>query len=280
MSNEIVKKESNTICEIEESANILNRLMKLPHYQKIGADQVFAMIMKAKSLNMDMVYALNGGLYCIKGKVGMPAEAMAAMIREKGHSITKDKASTDTCCILHGKRADNGDTWTCKFSIEDAKKAKIFSNVWESYPQAMVYNRAMSFLARQLFPDIIKGAGYTLDELKEIAGNKELQEVEFEEVKQVDEKISTEQVNELVKLLECFDDAFRKNWFELIKKEPLCAQRIEDLPLSEFEKRKNQLVDRIKKLPKKEIVEEKKEVKENLFDVDAIEKDIAEGVLQ
>jgi hypothetical protein len=72
---------------------------------------------------------------------------------------------------LHGRRADNGDTWTCSFSIEDAKKAGIYKNSWEKYQSAMCYNRAMSFLARQLFPDVIKGAGYTPDELHEIAAS-------------------------------------------------------------------------------------------------------------
>lgn len=105
MSNQLTVVEPNTLGEIENTNKLMSALMKLPHYQKMGPDNVFAIVAKAKSLNIDPIYALNGGLFSIKGKIGMPAEAMAAMIREKGHSITKDKASTDTCCILTEKGA-------------------------------------------------------------------------------------------------------------------------------------------------------------------------------
>lgn len=197
--------EKNPVAEIEKTNNVIQALMKLPHYAKMGGDQVFAIVVKAQSLGMDPIYALNGGLYSIKGKIGMPAESMASMIREKGHSITKDKISNEKSCILHGRRADNGDTWTIKFTIEDAKRAGIYGNSWEKYPEAMCYNRAMSFLSRQLFPDIIKGAGYTMEELKEIAksdSSKVMETIETVEVKNEIERVSTDQAIEIAEILE------------------------------------------------------------------------------
>jgi len=199
MSNEVAIRDNDSIKDIENINQVVHSLMKLPHYQKMGIDNIVAIVSKAKSLNIDYIYALNGGLFSLKGKIGMPAETMAAMIREKGHSITKDKASYDTYCILHGKRADNGDTWTVKFTLEDAKRAGIYANVWEKYPGPMCYNRAMSFLARQLFPDVIRGAGYTPDEIREIVRSNGDDLQPSEDVKEV---ITKDQANEIVALLD------------------------------------------------------------------------------
>ena len=159
------------LVEVESTQKMCQALLKTPHYAKMGSEGIFAIISKARSLGMDLIEALNGGLYYVQGKVGMPAESMAALIRQKGHSITKDAKSSNDVCILHGKRGDNGDTWIISFSMEDAKRAGLAKNMYEKYPGTMLYNRAMSFLARQLFPDVIRGAGYTFDELKEIATN-------------------------------------------------------------------------------------------------------------
>jgi len=62
-------------------------------------------------------------------------------------------------CILHGKRADNGDTWTESFSIQEAKSAGLYrqGGPWSKFPKDMLFARALSRLARQLFPDVIKG---------------------------------------------------------------------------------------------------------------------------
>jgi hypothetical protein len=71
--------------------------------------------------------------------------------------------------ILHGKRADNGDSWTCTFTRQDAERAGLWNGpIWKKYPGIMLYNRCMSMLFRQLFPDLSLGAGYVEDELKEI----------------------------------------------------------------------------------------------------------------
>jgi hypothetical protein len=156
--------------DIEQTQNAVKKLLQTKHYQALGEAGIFAIIQKAKSLKISPVDALGGGLYFTNGKVGMSAEMMNTLIRSHGHSITKDTKSNDQICILHGKRADNGDTWTESFSIEDAKRAGIFKDAtpWGKYPRNMCFNRALSNLARQLFPDVIKGC-YEIDELKSFA---------------------------------------------------------------------------------------------------------------
>ena len=244
MSTEIaVVEKNNVLAEVERFSKIFEALMRLPHYQKMGADNVFAIVVKAESLDMDPIYALNGGLYAIKGKVGMAAESMAAMIRSKGHSITKDKSSTPTKCMLNGKRVDNGDTWSITFSIDDAKRAGIYGSSWEKYPETMCYNRAMSFLARQLFPDIIKGAGYIIEELKEIAGNhSQPQPSTIVDIEIVEEKpvqyINSDQVLELIDLLSDCSDDYRDKVMSSLKKLPKPIENLSNLP--------EELYDRIK----------------------------------
>jgi hypothetical protein len=160
--------------DVETMQRMCSALMKTKHYQKMGEDGVFAIVQKAKSLGISPLEALNGGLYYVQGKTGMSSEMMASLIRQKGHSVIKDDRSNDKICILKGKRADNGDTWTISFSMEDARRAGLAKNMYDKYPAIMLYNRAMSMLARQLFPDVIKGAGYTMDELKEISESKHI----------------------------------------------------------------------------------------------------------
>ncbi len=132
------------------------QLMRTPHYAKLGNEGIFAIVSAANSLGIDPLTALDGGLYYVKGKVEMSARLMNSIIRSQKHSITKDKKSDDTICILHGKRSDNGDTWTESFSWVEAVKAGLDKNpVWKNYTRDMLFARALSRLARQLFPDII-----------------------------------------------------------------------------------------------------------------------------
>lgn len=145
------------LMEIKEIPTACKELMKMGHFQKLGEAGIFAIICKAKVLGMDLMDALSGGLYFVGGKVEMASITMNQIIRRAGHSIRKDEESDNTQCILHGKRADNGDMWTASFTIEEAKRANILKGAWLTYPQDMLFARALSRLARQLFPDVIKG---------------------------------------------------------------------------------------------------------------------------
>lgn len=145
--------------EIQEMRALVDSLLKTKHYQRLGAEGIFAIIQKAKATNVNPLDALNGGMYYVQGKVEMSAFLMNQLIRQAGHSISKDDTSSDTECILHGKRADTGDTWTEAFSINDAKRAGIYreGTGWTKYPRNRLFARALSNLARMLFPDVIKG---------------------------------------------------------------------------------------------------------------------------
>ncbi len=158
MSNEIMIKESEMmLAEIQNSQSMCQLLMQSPHYKKMGAEGVFAIVEKAKSVGISPMDALNGGCYYVQGKVELSSAMMNQLIRQNGHSISRDKRSDDTICILHGRRADNGDIWSESFSIGDAKLAGIYRNQWLKYPKDMLFARALTRLARQLFPDVIKG---------------------------------------------------------------------------------------------------------------------------
>lgn len=150
---------SQSLVALETTQQLCQALMKTSHYAKMGLEGIFAIVAKARSLNIDPLDALNGGLYCIQGKVEMSGQMMNCLIRQAGHSVTKDSKSDDTICILHGKRVDNQDTWTESFSIAEAKRAGIYNerSPWGKYPRDMLFARALSRLARQLFPDVIKG---------------------------------------------------------------------------------------------------------------------------
>ncbi len=197
MSNDLVVQDdfSKQLSELTKMQDVCSSLMKTKHYQTLGEAGIHGIIARAKALGIHPFEALNGLFYNVNGKIGMSTETMAALIRKRGHSITKDAKSTNECIILHGKRADNGDTWTCSFSKADAELAGLWNGpTWKKYPGVMLYNRCMSMLFRQLFPDLSMGAGYVEDELKEIAKVDEykLTPSEYEVVKTINIDVSHE----------------------------------------------------------------------------------------
>lgn len=241
MSKEIaIKEEVNfdtMLMDIENMQKMANKLMQSKHYQAMGEAGIFAIVQKAKSLGINPLEALNGGLYYVNGKVGMSTEMMACLIRQAGHSISKDPKSDNNICILNGKRADTGDTWTIRFSMEDAKKAGIAKHMYEKWPAIMLYNRAMSTLARQLFPDVIKGAGYTMDELKEISSSKGLAPVEMEDVT---EMATVESIQALLHLIGQTPPDYQNRVIEFLNKHGLVEDKI---PLDLY----NQTYERVTK---------------------------------
>ena len=227
------------LMELASTKQITQSLMELDHYRKIGAHGVMAIVQMAKSLKIDPLNCLNGALYFQpkSGRIEMSSRLMMQLIRQAKHSVTKDHKSDDSICILHGKRADTSDTWTASFSINDAKKAGIFAHTWERYPSDMCYARALSRLARQLFPDVIQGC-YCEGETTTSLNTNQSETVEVEcspsPQKPFEEVISELQYIELDTLIGD-DKEYRNDVLKFISKK-FNALSLSELPLSLYEK--------------------------------------------
>jgi hypothetical protein len=175
----------NDLQILQENNAILEAAMKQPHYKKMGPEAIAFIIAKCRDIGISPLKGLNGGMCSINGKIEMTTGLMHMMIREKKHSITIDKKSDNTICILHGKRADNGDTCMSSFSIQEATAAGLTGkDVWKKYTSDMLFNRALSRLARRLFPDVIQGCyieGEIKDTIPMVPEIKPIQEVKIEQ---------------------------------------------------------------------------------------------------
>lgn len=238
--NEITTTDNNAIvAEIQGNNKICQALMQSPHYKRMGPEGVMAIVEKAKSMGVSILDALNGGMFYVQGKVEMTSSMMNQQIRMHKHSITKDKRSDDTICILHGKRSDTGDTWVESFSIADAQRAGIYKNQWLKYPKDMLFARALSRLARQLFPDVIKGC-YVQGEIqsetpKNITHNIEIdgEVMRAEEFSECVEMVSPEQYIQLEEAIG-EDILLRQNVLTFIKRK-WGKTTLQELPLEIFD---------------------------------------------
>lgn len=172
----------NTLPTGDEAENIIKWAMMMADtkfYQQMvangGKNAVVAIFLAARELGIPPIQALNGGLWVVQGRVTLSAQMMGLLIRKRGHSIKKKIGNAEICHLV-GKRVDNGDECEVVFTIKQATDAGLTKNpVWKNFPDVMLYNRALSILAKQLFPDAI-GNALVEDEIESPAKIEEVKE--------------------------------------------------------------------------------------------------------
>lgn len=128
-------------------------------------EQAVAIMLKGRELGIPPMQALSH-IHIINGKPTMSAELMLAQIMRL-HPRTKisyPKRSGEICEVK--VQRDGSEPSVFSFSIADAQAAGLMSNpTWKKYPRAMLHARAVSEMARSLFPDAISGVSYTPEEM-------------------------------------------------------------------------------------------------------------------
>lgn len=116
-------------------------------------------------------------IYVIDGRPSISANLMAAKIRQDGHYLRREEVydpqnpAKIIAIRAHGRRKDGSGEDSYMFSLEMAARADLLKkDNWKKYPEAMMWARACSQLARMLFSDVFLGQSmYVPDELEERA---------------------------------------------------------------------------------------------------------------
>lgn len=176
-----------------------------PHWRKLGGngkpDEIVATILSvmllARELGFSPMQAVSGGINNIQGKFEISARLMNQAIRSRGHKM-QQKNLTDEICVLWGKRKDTGEEMEVAYHIEEARRSGLVrdGSPWKKTPQDMLFARAISRLARRLFPDCI-GSCYIEGELQESIQGKIIDPIEIPKKEEFDLAIEPETYLEL-----------------------------------------------------------------------------------
>lgn len=202
MSRELINYQT----ELSAMEAIADYASKTKWFEALGGKPGMTMIaLYARELDLPVLQCLFGGMKSVLGKIEISPVMMNAMIRKAGHSLQTVEHTLDKC-VLKGKRKDTGEEMEVSFSIEDAKRARIYKGAWETYPKNMTYKTCLSNLGKWLFPDVI-GASFVEGEIDEDFNKKpEKQHRQMEPTIIVDAEPDFEELEALPKLLELCKD--------------------------------------------------------------------------
>lgn len=170
----IIEKTPNDIDALTKHAKIVAASGLVPEHFKKYPQAVYTAVGLAKSMGEDPIYVMQS-IYFTKGKPGWTSAFLLARLRRtktiRGtvrydiEDTEKDGISVRARCI----DAETGDeiigpAATMRMATDDGwtKNEK-----YKSMPEIMLRNRALAFLARYQYPDILAGLP-TADELQDV----------------------------------------------------------------------------------------------------------------
>lgn len=155
------------VAEVRALSDALAKSNLLPPDLRGKAAEVFVTVLAGLELGMPPMAALRG-IHVIKGKPVLSADAMVGVVLGRGvakyfHCVVESDTEVTYETWREGAPEPKRGTW----SIADAKRANLDGDNWRKYPRAMLKARCKSWLARDVYPDILAGC-YDESEADEI----------------------------------------------------------------------------------------------------------------
>lgn len=161
---DLLMKQAEAMGAAHKLATVLCNTQMVPATFRGKPDDGAAAILYGAELGLKPQQALQQ-VFVVHGQPSIYARTMVALLKAKGYRF-ETVESTDTAVTITGT-APSGETETSTWSIDRAKKAGYTSNKkYQSDPQAMLYAKAASEVARRLAPDVLLGIKYTAEDLE------------------------------------------------------------------------------------------------------------------
>lgn len=133
---------------------------------KSPADAMVIMMTGAE-LGLSVMQSLRG-IHVINGKPTLAADAMGAIVkRSTVCEYLRIVEMSAERCVLETQRHGEPEPVRMEWTLDDARRAKLSSQTWSKYPQAMLKSRCMAQMCRAVYPDVIAGL-YDPDEIEGI----------------------------------------------------------------------------------------------------------------
>ena len=170
MSTELAVRQTqglvpSSVAEMERISEILSKSSIIPADYRNKPSDVFLAVSLGLELGFSVATSLMS-ISVIKGRPTLYAQSMVALCLSQGAAkyfkrieSTNELATYETCRV-------GGQPIRETFTIDDAKTAGLSGDNWRKYPRKMLEARAKSFLARDVYPDILHGL-YSAEEVKE-----------------------------------------------------------------------------------------------------------------
>jgi len=156
-----------------------------PDYTKGKTAAVMMVLLQGHQLNLPPLTALQH-VIPVNGLLSIKGDAAKTLIFNSGklepatwkEAVTGSIAGGDYECTMTARRSDTKEIMSRSFGIVHAKRAGLWvdeakvrgndgwkyqKSAWYKYPERMMAYRALGFLARDLFPDVLSGI-YTTEE--------------------------------------------------------------------------------------------------------------------
>jgi hypothetical protein len=249
-----------TQAELDSYLVIAKTAAASPYWRKQAGDckpdeaiaTLYAMMLLGRELGFSPIQSVSGGIHNIQGKFELSARFMNMAIRARGHKMNIE-INNDDICRIWGQRKDTGEEAMAEFTIEEARRCGLVraGSPWTKTPSDMLFARALSRIARRLFPDCI-GNCYVEGEIQEMVLNKPMEsapELPKEEIIHVQptvqlnlpEEVSKERADEFIsqtavaneKSVKFITERAVKNMGEFVKQFKKWEEKQYSLPIHE-----------------------------------------------
>lgn len=181
-------------------------------------EQAIAITLKGRELGIPPMHAFSH-INIINGKPAVSPELQLALIFKNVPGAKINYLQNDNkACKIEAFRPGHK-IQIFGFTMDDAETAGLVNKQnWKTYPRAMLRSRAISEMARSLFPDAIMGCSYNPEELGARV-NEDFEVVEVEEENRSEELSKIDMLEQFEDLLsQIKDDKKRDMMIEFILK--------------------------------------------------------------